>query len=58
MHTAIVRVEDNRVAKFKEFEVESEASEHCDEYGGFVYEGRYRPDLWVDGEEITIRPIE
>jgi len=54
MHTSIVKVENNRITKFAEFETQETAQAHCDEHGGFVYEGSYRPDLWVDGEVVSV----
>jgi len=56
MYTAIVAVENNRVAKYKEFETADAAQAHCDVYGGFPYEGSYSPDLYVDGQSVTIQP--
>jgi hypothetical protein len=57
MYLAIVRVENNRIAKFSEFEDAEAAQAHCDEYGGFVYEGQYSPDLHVDGTTVTLQPV-
>jgi hypothetical protein len=58
MYTAIVAIQDNRVAKFAEFDTEQQAQAHCAKYGGFVYEGQYSPDLFVDGTAVTVQPIE
>lgn len=57
MHTAIVKIQDNRVAQYAKFETAQEAQAHCDLYGGFVYEGDYSQDLWIDGEAVTIVPL-
>lgn len=57
MLIAIVRVENNRIAKFAEFQDMPAAQAHCEEHGGFVYEGDYSPELWVDGESVSIVPI-
>jgi len=56
MYTAIVAVENNRVAKYKEFETADAAQAHCDVYGGFPYEGSYSPDLYIDGQTVTVQP--
>jgi hypothetical protein len=56
MFTAIVKVENNRVAKFMEFDNEPAAQAHCDVHGGFVYQGTYSVDLYVDGETVTVQP--
>jgi hypothetical protein len=57
MFTAIVRTENNRITKFAEFTEQDEAQAHCDEHGGFVHPGGYRPDLYVDGTTVTVQPI-
>jgi hypothetical protein len=56
MFTAIVKVENNRVTKFMEYATEPEAQAHCDLHGGFVYQGTYSVDLYVDGETVTVQP--
>jgi hypothetical protein len=53
----IVGVENNRVSKFAEVGSDQEAQEHIATFGGFVYPGSYRPDLWVDGENVSIQPV-
>jgi hypothetical protein len=60
MYTAIVAVENNRISKFAEFEHESAALAHVEIFGGFVYSGKYFPNLWIDGQEVTHRedPVE
>lgn len=54
MYISIIKVVNNRVAKYAEKATLEEAQAHCAEYGGFVYEGDYREDLWVDGEVVSI----
>ena len=55
-YLAIVKVENNKIAKYKDFESEQEADSHINRTGGFVVEA---PDsghmaYWViDGETIT-----
>jgi hypothetical protein len=56
--TSIIKVENNRVAKFKEFNEAQDAQAHCEVHGGFVYDGSYSPELWVDGEAVTAVPLE
>lgn len=56
MFTAIVRVVDNRVDTCMEFATLEEAQAHCDTHGGFVYEGKWSPDLFIDGETVTVQP--
>lgn len=56
MYMAIVKIESNRIAKFSEFEAEQQAQAHCDAHGGFVYAGAYSPELFVDGETVTVQP--
>jgi hypothetical protein len=58
MYTAIVAVDNNRVTKFAEYAEEDEARDHVKIHGGFVYPGSYSPDLYVDGETVTIQPIQ
>lgn len=57
----IVSVENNRVAKFKEFDDNPDgvaaANTHIAEHGGFLYEGSYSPELWVVGEDVSTEPI-
>ena len=55
-YTSIVATENNRITKFAEFATEQEAQAHCDTYGGFVYAGSYSPDLYVDGQVVTVQP--
>jgi len=55
MFTSIVKVENNRIEKFAEFATEPEAQAHCEKYGGFVYQGYYSPDLYVNGETVTVQ---
>ena len=55
-YTAIVKIQDSRIAKFSEFETAEEAAKHCAEHGGFVYLGAYSPDLHINGETVTVQP--
>lgn len=55
MFTAIVKTENGRVVKFAEFESLEDAQTHCDAFGGVVYEGRYLPDLFIDGDTVIIK---
>jgi hypothetical protein len=57
MFLSIVKVVDNRIAKFSEFESLEEAESHCEEHGGFVYEGGYSPELYVEDESVSIVPV-
>jgi len=55
-YLAIVKVENNRIAKYKDFESESDADSHVGVYGGFVVStpDSGSMDYWViDGETIT-----
>lgn len=55
-YLAIVRVEDNRIAKIQEFELEAEAEAHVAIYGGFVYyhSGTYPINwIWIDENNVV-----
>jgi hypothetical protein len=56
MFLSITKVENNRIAKFAEFEVAEEASQHAEQFDGFVHAGAYSPDLWVDGTTVSTVP--
>lgn len=56
MYIAIVKTENNRIAKFAQFASENDATAHVTAYGGFVYEGTYSPELWVENSTVTIKP--
>lgn len=56
MYLSIVCVENNRITKYAKFDTEPAAQVHCDAFGGFVYTGTYSPDLYVDGETVTVQP--
>jgi hypothetical protein len=55
-YTAIVKIENNRIAKFAEYAELLEAESHCAKHGGFVYEGKFTPDLFVEGQTVTVKP--
>lgn len=57
MYISIVKVENNRITKYARFDNEQKAQSHCEIYGGFVYEGEWSPDLFVDGDTVTIQPV-
>ncbi len=62
MYTAIVATENNRVAVYMEFATQEEAQAHVDTFredypSGFVYEGSYAPELWVEGEMVSTKPL-
>lgn len=59
MFYAIVRIENNRVAKYQDFITPEEAQAHVDKYGGFVHESD-RPycELFIDDGAVTIVPTE
>jgi hypothetical protein len=51
-YLAIVKVENNRIAKYQDFESESDSDAHVVEYGGFTVEApdSGRMDYWVVDE--------
>ena len=52
----IVKVENNRIAKYQDFTSKSDAEAHSDKYGGFVADAPKSGSMnyWVvDGENIT-----
>ena len=53
---AVVRHEDNKVTKYQDFDTQSEADAHVEEYGGFVAENPSdRMHYWiVDGDKETL----
>jgi len=56
MYIAVVKVENNRIAKYQDFLSKSDADAHIVEYGGFVVNSPEsgHMDYWVtDGETIT-----
>lgn len=55
---SIIKVHKNRVAVYQDFKSRLDAEAHTEKYGGFVYDGDYRPDLFVDDTSVTIVPIE
>lgn len=62
MYTAIVAIENNRVAVYMEFPTREEADTHVvafkDTYpDAFVYEGKYQFDLWVEDGVVTTKPL-
>lgn len=61
MYTAILKIEDGRIAKYAEFEVAADAADHVTNFSenypdGFVYSGAYSPSLFVDGNFVSERP--
>lgn len=54
----IVKTVGNRIAVYQDFKQREHAEAHAKKYGGFVYDGDYRPDLYVDDKSVTIVPIE
>ena len=55
-YLAIIKVENNRIAKYQDFESEQDAESHVERTGGFVVEAPASGgmDYWViDGETIT-----
>ena len=55
-YLAIVKVENNRIAKYQSFESETDADAHVDKWDGFVVEAPASGSMgyWViDGETIT-----
>ena len=58
MYISIVAVENNRVAKYAEFDTEPAAQAHCDVYGGFVYEGGYSPELYIAAGDVSLVPLK
>jgi hypothetical protein len=54
---SIVKINNNRIAKYAEFATAEEADAHSLQYGGFTYNGNYSPDLFVAGQTVTIQPI-
>lgn len=57
MFTAIVAVENNRISKFAEFPEKQLATKHVKKFGGFVYDGSYRPDLYIEDGKVAIVSI-
>jgi hypothetical protein len=57
MYISIVEVVNNRVAKYANHETEQQALDHCAIHGGFVYQGDYSTDLYIDGDIVSIVPI-
>jgi hypothetical protein len=57
MFLSTVKVADNRVAKYAEYPTEKEAQDHCDTYGGIVYEGEYSPELYIEDSVVTRVPL-
>ena len=51
-YLAIVKVENNKITKYQDFESKSDANTHVDEYGGFVVKtpATGRMDYWVVDE--------
>ena len=51
-HLAIVKVEKNRIAKFKDFDSKSDADVHVKQYGGFVVDAPKSGsmDYWIINE--------
>jgi hypothetical protein len=55
-YLAVVKIENNRIAKYQDFPSKSDADTHVDKYGGFVVEAPESGSMayWVvDGETIT-----
>ena len=55
-YLAIVKVENNKIAKYQEYQSEQEADSHVERTGGFVVEAPESGSMeyWViDGETIT-----
>jgi hypothetical protein len=55
-YLAIVKVENNRIAKYQDFESKSDADAHIGKYGGFVADAPKSGSMnyWVvDGKTIT-----
>lgn len=61
MQTIITKVENNRVVKFLDVSAENAnevLSSVIESYpDAFIYDGNYRPDLWVEGADVSIMPI-
>ena len=60
MYIAIVRTENNRISKFKEYATNPEAQAHVTKYGGFVYDNAANTplrDLWIVGTTVTVVPF-
>ena len=55
-YLAIVKVENNRIAKYQDFESESDANAHISTHGGFVVEtpAAGHMDYWVINEGAKI----
>ena len=51
-YLAIVKVENNRIAKYQDFELQADANTHISTYGGFVVEtpATGHMDYWVIDE--------
>jgi hypothetical protein len=54
----IVNTENNRVSKFCQFGNQEDAEAHVEKFGGVLYEGIYRPDLYIDNGNVSIVAIE
>ena len=52
MYIAIVKVENNRIAKYQNFSSKSDADDHVDKYGGFAVEAPVSGSMnyWVVDE--------
>ena len=61
MYIAIVKTENNRVAKYDSFPTQAEAEDHVSQYGGFVYDNANNDpisDLFVSGQTVTVVPVD
>jgi hypothetical protein len=61
MKTIITKTENNRIVKYLELaddDAQAALDNLLENYpSAFIYNGAYRPDLWVDGNVITVVPI-
>jgi len=61
MFVAIVKTENNRIAKFAEFETAEEATDHVAKFGGRVLDntvGTRLEDLYIGDDTVTVVPRE
>lgn len=59
-YIAIVKVDDNRVAKYQDFDKPEQADNHVTAYGGLVYDNNsHAPlcDLWIENGEVSVVPV-
>lgn len=62
MKTIITKVENNRIVKFTP--VNDDVADETlnlllnDYPNAFIYDGEYKPDLWIEGKVVSIKPLQ